>query len=104
FDAPRGNANWDDHSVAWNIFEQMKFRLPVYDQSLMTLIEDLQERGLNRRVLVVALGEFGRTPRINVAGGRPGREHHPGAMSILVSGGGLRMGQVVGSTDARGER
>src|SRR5207249_2687707 len=90
---PAGNANWDDHAVAWNIFDQMKLRLPVYDQALTALIEDVHDRGLAKRVLVVALGEFGRTPRINVAGGRAGREHHPGAMSILVSGGGLRMGQ-----------
>lgn len=105
FDTPNGNANWDDHAVAWNIFDQMNMRLPVYDQALTALIEDIYARGLDRRVLVLALGEFGRTPRINrTAAGRPGREHHPGAMSILVAGGGMRMGQVIGATDARGER
>ena len=105
FDTPNGSSNWDDHAVAWNIFEQMKLRLPVYDQALTALIEDIYDRGLDRRVLVVALGEFGRTPKISLgAGGRPGREHYPNAMSVLVAGGGLKMGQVIGRTDARGER
>lgn len=105
FDTPNGNSNWDDHAVAWNIFDQMRLRLPVYDQALTALIEDIYDRGLGRKILVCALGEFGRTPKVSVGpGGRPGREHHPAAMSILVSGGGLRMGEVVGSTDARGER
>jgi hypothetical protein len=105
FDTPNGSSNWDDHAVAWNIFEQMNLRLPVYDQALTALIEDIHDRGLDERVLVVALGEFGRTPKISLgAGGRPGREHYPNAMSILVSGGGLKMGQVVGAPDARGER
>jgi hypothetical protein len=105
FDTPNGSSNWDDHAIAWNIFEQMKLRLPVYDQALTALIEDVYDRGLDKRILVVALGEFGRTPKISLgSGGRPGREHYPNAMSILVSGGGLRMGQVIGATDARGER
>ncbi len=105
FDTPNGSSNWDDHAVAWNIFDQMKLRLPVYDQALTALIEDIYDRGLDERVLVVAMGEFGGTPKISQGpNGRPGREHYPGAMSVLVSGGGLKMGQVVGSTDARGER
>jgi uncharacterized protein (DUF1501 family) len=54
-------------------------------------------------VLLIVTGEFGRTPRITYADGRPGRDHWPSAMSVLVSGGGLRTGQVIGSTDARGE-
>ena len=94
---------WDDHATGWNIFEQMRLRLPVYDQALSALIEDLFARGLDQRVLVVACGEFGRTPRISVSEGRPGRDHYPATMSILVSGGGLRMGQVVGSTSLKGE-
>ncbi len=105
FDTPNGNGNWDDHAVSWNIFDQMKLRLPVYDQALTALIEDIYDHGLDRRVLVVALGEFGRTPKVSQGpGGRPGREHYPAAMSVLVSGGGLKMGQVIGSTDARAER
>jgi uncharacterized protein (DUF1501 family) len=96
--------NWDDHSVNSNIFEQMRLRLPAFDRGIAALIEDIHERGLDRDVLVVVTGEFGRTGRIETGmPGRPGRDHNPGAMSILVSGGGLRMGQVVGSTDSRGD-
>jgi uncharacterized protein (DUF1501 family) len=53
--------------------------------------------------LLVVTGEFGRTPRLTYYNGRPGRDHWPSAMSVLVSGGGLKMGQVVGSTNAKGE-
>ena len=67
------------------------------------LIEDLFNRGLDRKVLVIVTGEFGRTPRIEHVNGRPGRDHYAYAMSILVSGGGMRMGQVVGSTNSLGE-
>jgi hypothetical protein len=97
-----GAPNWDDHAVNWHLFESMKRRLPVFDQALAALIQDLYERGLDRRVLAVVTGEFGRTPRITYANGRPGRDHYPQAMSILVSGGGMRMGQVIGATDAKG--
>lgn len=101
--------NWDCHAVNCHIFDDFRFRAPYYDQTLTALIEDLYARGLDKRVLLVATGEFGHTPRINSAVGthtkvqQPGRDHWPGAMSVLVSGGGLRMGQVVGSTNARGE-
>ncbi len=67
---------------------------------LASLIEDLHERGLHQRVLVVVWGEFGRTPRLN---GQGGRDHWPGCMSVVLAGGGLRMGQVVGATDRRAE-
>ena len=60
-------------------------------------------RGLDRKVLIVAAGEFGRTPRLTHAAGLIGRDHWPDAQSALVSGGGLRMGQVVGATNSRGE-
>jgi len=94
---------WDDHATGWNIFEQMKLRLPVFDRALAALIEDLHARGLDKRVLLVVTGEFGRTPRIAISEGRPGRDHYSGAMSILVSGGGMEMGLVVGSTTSKGE-
>lgn len=97
------DGGWDDHAGVCNIFDRMNRRLPVYDQALTTFIEDLYGRGLDQRVLVVVLGEFGRTPRVGEKNGLPGREHYPWAMSILVSGGGMNMGQVIGSTDARGE-
>ena len=101
--------NWDCHAVNCHVFNDFRFRAPYYDQTLTALIEDLYARGLDKRVLLVATGEFGHTPRINYATGteskvqQPGRDHWPSAMSVLVSGGGLRMGQVVGSTNARGE-
>ncbi|MBI3467059.1 MAG: DUF1501 domain-containing protein, partial [Planctomycetes bacterium] len=78
--------------------------LPVYDQALTALIEDLYLRGLDKHVLVVVMGEFGRTPRVNAINGKPGRDHWPWAMSVLVSGGGVRTGQVIGSTDSKAER
>lgn len=102
-----GNATWDDHGDAQHIFKSMRERLPIYDQALSALIEDIYERGLDRQVLVVATGEFGRTPQVNLGRAArpvfPGRDHWPGAMSVLVSGGGLRTGQVVGATNSRGE-
>ena len=56
---------------------------------MTALIEDLYDRGLDRRVLLIVTGEFGRTPRLSYANGRPGRDHWPQAMSMLLSGGGL---------------
>jgi hypothetical protein len=96
---------WDDHSVNVHIFRAYEERLPILDQAASALIEDLCQRGLNRQVLFVFCGEFGRTPRIEYqdASRRPGRDHWPRAMSVLLAGGGLRMGQVVGATNARGE-
>jgi hypothetical protein len=90
--------SWDTHD---NNFQTLKgTNLPSYDRAVATLVRDLHDRGLAKRVLVVCYGEFGRTPRIN---NLAGRDHWPGAMSVLFAGGGLKMGQVVGSTDARGE-
>ncbi|VTS02929.1 DUF1501 domain-containing protein [Tuwongella immobilis] len=95
--------NWDSHAVNCHLFTDSKFRLPYYDQAVTALIEDLYTRGLDRRVLLIVTGEFGRTPRITYANGRPGRDHWPQSMSMIVSGGGLRMGQVIGSTNSKGE-
>lgn len=99
--------NWDDHIQnamrPGHFGYYMSVRLPYYDQALATLIEDIYLRGLDRKIMVVAMGEFGRTPRLshNIHG--TGRDHWPDAMSVLISGGGLRMGQVVGATNSRGE-
>jgi hypothetical protein len=90
--------SWDTHSD--NFATLKNTNLPAFDQSLSALVEDLHTRGLSGRVLVVAYGEFGRTPRVN---GTAGRDHWPGAMSVVLAGGGLRTGLVVGSTDAKGE-
>ncbi|MFO0902131.1 MAG: DUF1501 domain-containing protein [Pirellulales bacterium] len=89
---------WDDH---YTIEPNLRKRLPRYDQALATLIEDLSERGMLDQVLVASFGEFGRAPRIDQ---HAGRGHWPGAMSALVSGGGLKMGQIVGSTTADGAK
>jgi len=90
--------NWDSHAVNCHIFEDSRWRFPLLDQAVTALIDDLHDRGLDRRVLLVVTGEFGRTPKLEQVKGRPGRDHWPQAMSVLVSGGGLKMGQVVGST------
>ncbi len=101
--------NWDSHAVNCHMFDDCRWRMPVYDQALSALIEDIYARGLDKDVMVIATGEFGRTPKINAQVGtqtkvvQPGRDHWPNAMSMLVSGGGMRTGQIIGATNARGE-
>ena len=97
--------SWDDHinvQTRWDLGDAMRHRAPFMDQALSALIEDVYARGLDRKVLIVAAGEFGRTPRLTHADGLIGRDHWPDAQSALISGGGLRMGQVIGATDRRG--
>jgi uncharacterized protein (DUF1501 family) len=97
--------SWDDHINAqtrWDLGDAMRHRAPFMDQALSALIEDVYARGLDRKVLIVAAGEFGRTPRLTHAAGLIGRDHWPDAQSALISGGGFRMGQVIGSTDRQG--
>lgn len=98
--------NWDTHAVNHDNFNDMRLRLPRYDQAVTALIEDLHARGLMEKVLLVVTGEFGRSPRISRSEGprglRLGREHWPQSMSVLVAGGGMRHGQVVGSTNSLG--
>lgn len=98
-------SNWDDHSVNAHIFDGYRIKLPVLDHAMSALLEDLSARGLDRRVLFIFCGEFGRTPTVRNQdpSGRPGRDHWPRAMSVFLAGGGLRMGQVIGATNARGE-
>ncbi|MDP7017316.1 MAG: DUF1501 domain-containing protein [Pirellulaceae bacterium] len=99
-------SNWDDHSVNTHTFRAYRERMPVFDVAVPALIEDLCNRGLDKRVLFIFCGEFGRTPlvrRQDKATKRPGRDHWSKAMSIFLSGGGLRMGQAIGSTNPRGE-
>ena len=107
---PGAIGNWDIHAVNGHLFEDTRARLPAFDRAIATLIEDIYQRGLDQKVMVIVSGEFGRTPHINPQKGtqsgvvQPGRDHYPGAMSVLVSGGGMETGQVVGSTTAKGER
>lgn len=93
-----GFGSWDDHG---QLPDNMRGRGPTYDTALAGLIDDLYERGLAKKVLVLAWGEFGRTPIVNKGGGR---DHWPSSMSALLAGGGLKMGQVIGSTDDKGAR
>lgn len=108
--------NWDDHAVNHHVFDGMRFRAEAYDRAVSALIEDIYERGLDKRVLVVVTGEFGRTPKINYAAStgegnasapagtqQPGRDHWPRAFCNLWAGGGIRTGGFIGATDKRGE-
>jgi uncharacterized protein (DUF1501 family) len=98
--------SWDDHSnpaTGWNLEGAMRWRAPFMDQGLSALIEDIYARGLERKILVVAVGEFGRTPRLASPQGVLGRDHWPSAQSAMISGGGLRMGQVIGATTSKAE-
>ena len=101
--------NWDSHAVNCDIYSDLRWKMPYYDQALTALIDDLYARGLDKDVMVIATGEFGRTPKVERNVGtqtkvtQPGRDHWPNAMSMLVSGGGMRTGQIVGATNARGE-
>lgn len=88
---------WDTHVN--NFGEQKNVLLPRLDQALSALITDLYERGLHNRVLLNVMGEFGRTPKINKDAGR---DHWPGAFCVLMAGGGLQMGQMIGTTDRHG--
>ncbi|MDA0589419.1 MAG: DUF1501 domain-containing protein [Planctomycetota bacterium] len=98
-------SNWDDHSVNSDIFKAYREKLPSFDQSVSAIVEDIYRRGLDRKVLFVFCGEFGRTPRIahQDSSGRPGRDHWPRAMSVFLAGGGFHMGQVIGATNAKAE-
>ena len=101
--------NWDSHAVNCDMFADSRWRYPYYDQALTALIEDLHARGLEKDVMLVCTGEFGRTPKVNTSVGtqtgvtQPGRDHWAPAMSMLVSGGGMRTGQIVGATNSKGE-
>ncbi len=89
---------WDTHS---SNFKTLRNQLPVVDRGVANLVADLHDRGLDKDVVVVMWGEFGRTPKVNGSDG--GRDHWSPVMSALVAGGGLKMGQAIGSSSARGE-
>ena len=92
-----GGDNWDTHR---GHFPKMKDRLlPVFDRGVSALLTDLEMRGMLEETLVVFLTDFGRTPKINKNGGR---DHHPGVYSLALAGGGIRGGQVYGSSDSKG--
>jgi hypothetical protein len=89
---------WDTHGQN---FQQLRRQLPQVDRGVANLVQDLHDRGLLNDVVIVMWGEFGRTPRIN---NNAGRDHWAPVMSALVAGGGLKMGQAIGASTARGER
>jgi len=97
--------HWDTHALN---FPKLKERLcPVFDRAISTFLQELDERGLLETTLVVALGEFGRTPKVGVVTqngmtAKTGRDHWPHAFTAIVAGGGVRGGQVYGSTTANG--
>jgi hypothetical protein len=95
------DGGWDHHS---DIFGAIAKRLPPFENAIATLIEDLEERGLLESTLIVALGEFGRTPKISTLPDqkKAGRDHWANAMSILFAGCGTPGGQVIGATDRTG--
>jgi hypothetical protein len=94
-----GDGGWDHHYRNFQIMQDR--HAPWMDQAYAALLGDLKERGLLEKTLVVAVGEFGRSPKINAMAGRDHWEH---CYSALAAGGGVRGGRVVGASDARGER
>ena len=93
------HTNWDTHYDNFNVLKNDL--LPHLDSGLTTLLRDLHDRSLNQKTLVVVMGEFGRTPRVNKDAGR---DHWGPSNCILLSGGGVRGGLVLGETNARGEK
>jgi hypothetical protein len=100
------SGTWDNHGdnipPYGGIARGLGPLLPLFDHLLTTLVSDLEERNLLDDVLVIAMGEFGRTPQIGTQGSTDGRNHWPIVMSMALAGGGLRHGQVIGSTEPDG--
>jgi uncharacterized protein (DUF1501 family) len=94
-----GDGGWDHHYRNFQIMQDR--HAPWLDHTLSALLTDLEERGLLKTTLVVAVGEFGRSPKIN---DKAGREHWEHCYCALLAGGGVRGGRVVGESDARAER
>ncbi|HHK42374.1 MAG TPA: DUF1501 domain-containing protein, partial [Planctomycetaceae bacterium] len=94
-----GFGGWDNHS---NIFPTLADnKLPTLDRAMSALVEDLEQRGLLQDTVIIWMGEFSRTPRIN---GNTGRDHWARAWSVVVGGGGIRGGQAIGATNEDGTR
>jgi uncharacterized protein (DUF1501 family) len=99
---------WDHH---WDLQAGYNNYLPKIDQLVSALFNDLSDRGMYDQVLVVLMGEFSRTPRMNDGGnggaprsmGTPGRDHWGNSMAVLMGGGGVKGGRLIGSTDRLGE-
>jgi uncharacterized protein (DUF1501 family) len=98
FETVFDEVTWDIHGSRpfTDINEMARLVVPSFDQGFSALLEDLRQRGLYEHTIVTAMGEFGRTPKINPAGGR---DHHPGCWTILIGGGPIQGGRVVGESD-----
>ena len=100
------SGTWDTHGdnipPYGGISKGLKPLLPLFDHLITTLVADLAERGMLDDVLILAMGEFGRTPLMGTQGSTDGRNHWPVVMSMLMAGGGLRHGRVIGSTEKDG--
>jgi hypothetical protein len=103
FDTVFDKVTWDCHadggSLSASLNDYKETLCPMFDQAYTALLEDLHQRGLLDTTLVLAMGEFGRTPRLNRLGGR---DHWTGCWSVLFAGAGVRGGQVVGASDKIG--
>jgi uncharacterized protein (DUF1501 family) len=101
FETVFNRVTWDCHGAApfSSLADYERELLPTLDRTLSALLDDLRDRRLLDSTLVVATGEFGRTPKLNATGGR---DHWPGVWTALAAGGGVRGGQVVGASDAQG--
>jgi hypothetical protein len=101
-----GSGTWDTHGdnipPFGGIRKGLGPLLPLFDHLLTTLVGDLDQRGLLGEVLVIAMGEFGRTPMMGTQDSTDGRNHWPEVMSLALAGGGMRHGQVIGATVADG--
>jgi hypothetical protein len=100
------SGTWDNHGdnipPYGGISKGLRPLLPIFDHLITTLVSDLEARGRLDQVLVIAMGEFGRTPTMGTQGSTDGRDHWPVVMSMAMAGGGLRHGQVIGATEADG--
>ncbi len=101
FETVFDEVTWDIHGSKpfTDIAQMSKEVVPNFDQAYSMLLEDLHDRGLLETTMVVAMGEFGRTPKINPAGGR---DHHPAVWTILIGGGPIKGGQIIGESDELG--
>jgi len=100
------SGTWDNHGIPGGVYggisKGLRPLLPIFDHLLTTLVGDLEDRGLLDEVLVIAMGEFGRTPNMGTQGSVDGRNHWPVVMSMCLAGGGFRHGQVIGASDRDG--
>jgi hypothetical protein len=96
------SGTWDSHGIPGGVYggisKGLKPLLPIFDHLITTLVSDLEERGLLDEVLVIGMGEFGRTPNMGTQNSIDGRNHWPVVMSMCLAGGGMRHGQVIGAS------